>query len=300
MASETIWSFGYGSNMNVKALEARKKVQVLEHTPALLKGFKMEFNLSGIRHVEPAFSGLAESPGSQVHGVAFKMSLESAENLTQCELSGVKPLYDKKMVILHSYTGRELEGFIFMNKSPPSLNLVPSSRYLGLLVKGAQQAGLDPNYIEKLSKQPTYKPNDAVLKARKERSEKVEELDEITVEQLSKNENWVSCLGYVFEHEKVSFRSLGPNTRILIVRGRDITIRTLLHFHGIDLDDDKGCPPYPLLKDLQGTELDYITCWLDHYALDTNDSPRPIIGYLKEFKEQQNSNSTTFVLPPIP
>ena len=62
----------------------------------------------------------------------------------------------------------------------------------------------------------------------------------------------------------------------------------------------KGCPPYPLLKDLQGTELDYITCWLDHFALDENDSPRPIIGYLKEFKEQQNSNLTTFALPPIP
>ena len=121
MPSETIWSFGYGSNMNVKALEARKKVQVLEHTPAILKDFKMEFNLSGIRHVEPAFSGLAESPGSQVHGVAFKMSLESAENLTQCELSTDK--YDKKMVMLHSYTGRELEGFIFMNNSPPSTNI---------------------------------------------------------------------------------------------------------------------------------------------------------------------------------
>ena len=29
MDSKTIWSFGYGSNMDVKALEARKKVQVL-------------------------------------------------------------------------------------------------------------------------------------------------------------------------------------------------------------------------------------------------------------------------------
>ena len=53
----------------------------IEHTPAILKDFKMEFNLSGMHHVEPAFSGLAESAGSQVHGVAFKMSLESAENL---------------------------------------------------------------------------------------------------------------------------------------------------------------------------------------------------------------------------
>ena len=45
--------------------------------------------------------------------------------------------YDKKMVTLHSYTGRELEGFIFVNKmvpenGPPVLNLVPSSRYLGV------------------------------------------------------------------------------------------------------------------------------------------------------------------------
>ena len=29
MDSETIWSFGYGSNMDVKALEARKGVKVL-------------------------------------------------------------------------------------------------------------------------------------------------------------------------------------------------------------------------------------------------------------------------------
>ena len=69
---------------------------------------------------------------------------------------------------------------------------------------------------------------------------------------------------------------------------------------GLDDNDDRGRPPYPLLKDLQGSELDYLTCWLDHYTLDQNDSHRPnIIGYLKEFKEQQNTNLTTFILPPI-
>ena len=75
-----------------------------------------------------------------------------------------------------------------------------------------------------------------------------------------------------------------------------------MHFHGIGLDDndDRGRPPYPLLKNLQDKELDYLTCWLDHYTLDQNDSHRPnIIGYLKEFKEQQNTNLTTYILPPI-
>ena len=102
---------------------------VLEHTPAILKGYKMEFNLkSPFRHVEPAYSGLAESPDSEVHGVAFKMSKESAENLNRNEAGG----YDRKMVTLISYGGRELEGFIFMNRTPPSSNHVPSSRYLGV------------------------------------------------------------------------------------------------------------------------------------------------------------------------
>ena len=65
-------------------------------------------------------------------------------------------------------------------------------------MKGAKQAGLDPAYIDKLSKQPTYQPNEAVLKARRERP-KPEELKEITVEELSKNENWISCLGFILE-----------------------------------------------------------------------------------------------------
>ena len=73
-------------------------------------------------------------------------------------------------------------------------------------MKGAKQAGLDPDYIEKLSKQPTYQPNETVLKARRERP-KPEELKEITVEELSKNQNWISCLGFVLEPPSIWFSS---------------------------------------------------------------------------------------------
>ena len=65
---------------------------------------------------------------------------------------------------------------------------------------------MDPDYIEKLSKHPTYQPNEAVLKARKERP-KVEELKEITVEELAKNENWIACLGFVLEPGSIYFSS---------------------------------------------------------------------------------------------
>ena len=54
------------------------------------------------------------------------------------------------------------------------------------------------------------------------------------------------------------------------------------------------------MKDLNEKELEYLTCWLDRYTLDRDDNPSgQIIGYLREFKNQQLSGSTTFTLPKI-
>jgi len=91
-----------------------------------------------------------------------------------------------------------------------------------------------------------------------------------------------------------------------------------------------GLPPYPLLKDLSSEELEYITrykkncafwvghfselkseyskfslkiCfrWLDHYHIGSDTSnPKPIVGYLKEFLDQQLSGTSTFNLPDVP
>ena len=68
-------------------------ITILDHTAAILKNHRMSFNLKGLHHVEPAYAGLVESPGSEVHGVAFCMSKESVEELDNTERG-----YDKKMV----------------------------------------------------------------------------------------------------------------------------------------------------------------------------------------------------------
>jgi len=293
--AETIWSFGYGSNMNVNALEAKKHVKILDSTAAILKDHRMAFNIGGIHHVEPYFAGLVESPGDEVHGLAFKMDMESMANLDRNE--GYDPNgkgyggYKKSMVTLLAYDGRELEGYIYMNKTPPGPDGKPSSRYLGVLVKGAEQVGLKESYIEKLKAHPVYEPNEAVLRARARRPAPGD-LPEITVEQLAQNSDWLSSCGYVMEVDG-GFRSH---------RARDVTTRNLKQYLGIPMDDtdDGGRPPYPLLKDLSKGELEYVTQWLDRYSLNRDDTERPFVGYLKEFKEQQESGSTTYVLPPIP
>ena len=265
----------------------------LEHTPAILKDFKMTFSLRGVHHAEPYYSGMTAQEGAEVHGVAFCMNMESAANLDRNESGG----YNKQNVTLKAYDGRDLHGFIYMNKTPPQGDFEPSARYLGVLVKGAKQAGLDPDYIDKLSKRPVYQPDEVTLQARKERPDP-DSLKEITVEELAKHKDdddeiWIACLGYVLP-AKPWFKAH---------RGRDITTRVLMQFHGIPMDDndDAGRPPYPILDELSPDELEYVTRWLDHYHLSPDGtSKKNFLGYLKEFKDQQKSGISAFKLPPIP
>lgn len=126
-----------------------------------------------------------------------------------------------------------------------------------------------------------------------------DDLPEITNEDLWKHkveDPWVSVLGFVVKQNSV-FSSH---------KGRDITTRMLMQFHGIPMDDndDGGAPPYPLESQLSEEEREYITSWLDHYHLGPmkglQEENVEILGFLREFKNQQDSEATTFVLPEVP
>ena len=96
---EGVWSFGYGANMDMEALQGWKKVKVLEHCPAVLRGFKMVFSLPGLPFVEPGFGGLCRQDGDEVHGVAFKMDLESMAK------PGVNKKPKKFKTVWHGFRG---------------------------------------------------------------------------------------------------------------------------------------------------------------------------------------------------
>ena len=79
-----------------------------------------------------------------------------------------------------------------------------------------------------------------------------------------------------------------------------------MQYHGIPMDDndDGGRPPYPLVSSMTPGEQEYVTSWLDHYHLGGINrlmiQTPDILGFLKEFKTQQDSGETNFELPPIP
>merc|ERR1712151_805069 len=164
----------------------------------------------------------------------------------------------------------------------------PSDRHLRLLVKGATEAKLAPEYIIKLESTPTYRPTDETLRKR-EAALTRDDLPWMAVKELANNKNepcYISALGLVFEFDTNKQKTFGSH------KGRDITTRMLCHANGVsmDMNDDGGRPPYPILSQLEKDELEYVARWLDSY-LHRGSVP---IARLQEFHDQQKSGKTTW------
>ena len=54
--SSTVWTFGYGSNMNVSYVEQRKGYHVFDHVVGVVNGYKMVFDIPGVPRLEPTFA----------------------------------------------------------------------------------------------------------------------------------------------------------------------------------------------------------------------------------------------------
>ncbi|OAF70532.1 KCa2.1 [Intoshia linei] len=289
---DVIWAFGYGSNMDIESVMHGKHANVIESRPSILNEWKITFNLVGIDHVEPAYACINKGDKSDVvHGVSFCMTLDSMKEMDETE-SG----YVKEMVDLFDYDGNKLRGFVYVLK--PGINLsetvLPSKRYINLMIRAAEKSELKSEYIDKLKAEKTYMTPQDVLKKRED-VKNPKDYPVLDLNELSKHNGdndstvWVSVLGYIFETSSI-FKSH---------KGRDITTRALLQFNafGLDDNDDKGQPPYPIIKDLSDDEKEYVHQWRDHYLM--RDEKSKIVGYLKEFFEQQKSGKTTWTLPKV-
>ena len=71
----TTWSLGYGSNMDVKSLATKKHVKILDHTPAILTGWKMTFSLRGPPLAEPAYANVVPGGNTCILFMLFTLIL---------------------------------------------------------------------------------------------------------------------------------------------------------------------------------------------------------------------------------
>lgn len=149
--------FGYGSNINFTSLKAKGVLPKRSYT-GRLHGYKLKFNVEhwfrhegGMGNIEPS-----DDPGDFVEGMVHECTAEDLEALDQMEAYGVG--YDR--IRIKVSTGEGLKEALAYTGLPETINekCLPTQRYLNIILKGAREAGLSRDYIEKLEKHPLFYP----------------------------------------------------------------------------------------------------------------------------------------------
>ncbi|WP_019022391.1 gamma-glutamylcyclotransferase family protein [Thioalkalivibrio sp. ALE23] len=152
--------FGFGSNLDLISLRA-KGVEPVRSRPAVLHGWQLRFNVrhffrheGGVGNIEPS-----ATPGDRVVGILHECPDDSLPALDKVEAKGVG--YDRIVVEVETPEGSE-SAYAYRGR-PDFLDdrCLPSQRYLNILIRGAERAGLDREHIARLRAQPTLAVEDA-------------------------------------------------------------------------------------------------------------------------------------------
>ena len=246
--------FGFGSNMNVVSLRA-KGVEPLSWCPAVLPGWCLCFNVKhffrhegGVGNIEPT-----DVPDSQVMGVLYECPAESLSSLDAMEALG----YGYQRVTVEVQAGEEVvSAFVYVG-TPDFIDnsCRPTRRYLNILVEGARQAGLDPDYIRVLSEQKIHQQEQYPLFQPPAGNYPL--FDAIS---LSRYPNYTALYGSVFDmtDARVQHDFLKG-----FFAGRDMT---LFHLKRLDYSDGTESLDDIRYGRLNNTQQSYLNAYLNEYA----------------------------------
>jgi sulfite reductase (NADPH) flavoprotein alpha-component len=246
--------FGYGSNMNITSLRA-KGVEPQSSRNAVLNNWRLRFNVQhffrhegGVGNIEPS-----ETPDDQVQGLLHECPDEALASLDEVEACGVG--YERIQVDVN-VDGKQVTAYTYVGM-PAFIDdsCLPSRRYLNILLAGARQAGLDPDYVRKLEAQPLHQP---------------EEYPEFTPpsgdyplfdkHSLARHPLYTSLYGSVFD-----MRDARPLHEYLkgFFGGRDMTL-----FHLKRLDSSDGSESMDDIRQgrLSPAQIRYVNGYLNEYA----------------------------------
>ena len=150
-----MWYFAYGSNMQSGTLRTRRGVTVHRAVAVRAPGWRVVFDKPPLISIGEAFANLIPDTEAVAHGVAFEVSdddhthIEFSEgvligNYRRIELA-VEPLApcDDPPALAASLTSERRDAA-----------LLPSARYMGLVIEGAGEHGLPDDYVAWLRSVP--------------------------------------------------------------------------------------------------------------------------------------------------
>ncbi|UCD44607.1 MAG: gamma-glutamylcyclotransferase [Candidatus Bathyarchaeota archaeon] len=138
--------FSYGSFLDQETL-MRHCPSASFVTKAVLLDFEVQFNFMS-KTYEGGVTGVEPAAGKRARGVVYHVPPEEMEHLDTVE--GVpQGIYYRQTVTVVDEDGNRLEAETYRTTDPQG-PFTPTRRYIGLMIKGAEEHGLDPDYIREL------------------------------------------------------------------------------------------------------------------------------------------------------
>jgi sulfite reductase alpha subunit-like flavoprotein/cytochrome b involved in lipid metabolism/gamma-glutamylcyclotransferase (GGCT)/AIG2-like uncharacterized protein YtfP len=245
--------FGYGSNLSGPSLRA-KGVVPASAEPAVLSGWRLTFDIPNFFAIEGGTGNVSVSPDDSVHGVLYGCQDHELARLDELEALGVA--YRRTKMTVRTYSGRDAEAYVYVGlPEVTSKGLSPSRRYLNILIRGAEDMQLSPEYIDRLRRTETC------LKPRYGPFRFPDEPDELfTPELLATHLEYTAIAGAVFDMTQAR-----DEHRYLkqLLGARDAT---LFFLKRMDSSDGSESWSHVESGDLSPLQRDYLNDYLHQFA----------------------------------
>ncbi|KAJ1860962.1 hypothetical protein LPJ78_005601 [Coemansia sp. RSA 989] len=172
--------------MSSKVLSERRNVYPVKAQPVVVPGYELTFDMAGLPYWEPGFgtiqpvaednlnlehmpllrtsssdtvsaeTGMKKS--SMLHCVAFLITSQELDHIINTEGGSGNPEFGYRLVSIacKTYSGEPLVGKTLVNTQVLAIGLLPSPRYLNILIDGATEHNLAPEYISRLQSVTPY------------------------------------------------------------------------------------------------------------------------------------------------
>ena len=119
---------------------------------AVLPNYVVQFNFFS-KTYSGGVTGVESAPGKVARGVVYEVSHEDLQHLDTIE--GVpQGIYYRQRILVVDEAGKILKAETYRTTDPKG-PFKTTRRYLGLMLKGAKEHGLDPGYVRELEEQYT-------------------------------------------------------------------------------------------------------------------------------------------------
>jgi hypothetical protein len=164
--SARVWYFAYGSNMQPATFAGRRGITPSRALAARAPGWRLVLDKTPLFPIGEGFANLVPDADAEAWGVAYEITEDDLAHVDLTE--GVLIENYRRIEIAVAPRAEEGPGRAFTLVSEKrSPELLPSDRYMALLIEGAELHGLPADWIVMLRTIPTCTQSPAALAGRR-------------------------------------------------------------------------------------------------------------------------------------